>query len=174
MTERLNDLILVDCYDRPIGTAGKAEAHAAPLLHRAFSVFLINDNGELLLQKRAAGKYHSGGLWANACCSHPRRDESLEDAIERRLQEELGVTAPCRELCHFIYYMKFSEDMHEYELDHVFLGTYDGDVHFDQTEIEEVKWVDFDWLEDDMEKNPDHYASWFLIAAPKVLEFLRD
>ena len=89
MTERLNDLILVDCYDRPIGTAGKAEAHAAPLLHRAFSVFLINDNGELLLQKRAAGKYHSGGLWANACCSHPRVGEESIPSAEARLTEEL-------------------------------------------------------------------------------------
>lgn len=168
-----DQLIRVDLYDREIGYGTKEEIHRKGQLHRAFSVFLVDDD-RMLIQKRHESKYHSGGLWANACCSHPRRDESLEDAIERRLQEELGITAPCRELCHFVYYMKFSGEMHEYELDHIFLGTYDGEVHFDRNEIEEVKWVDFDWLEDDMEKNPDHYASWFLIAAPKVLEFLRD
>ncbi|MDD7390412.1 MAG: isopentenyl-diphosphate Delta-isomerase [Lachnospiraceae bacterium] len=168
-----DQLIRVDLYDKEIGYGTKEEIHRKGQLHRAFSVFLVDDD-RMLIQKRREDKYHSGGLWANACCSHPRRDESLEDAIERRLQEELGVTAPCRELSHFVYYMKFSDEMHEYELDHIFLGTYDGEVDFDRNEIEEVKWVDFDWLEDDMEKNPDHYACWFLIAAPKVLEFLRD
>lgn len=168
-----DQLIRVDLYDKEIGYGTKEEIHRKGQLHRAFSVFLVDDD-RMLIQKRREDKYHSGGLWANACCSHPRRDESLEDAIERRLQEELGITAPCRELSHFVYYMKFSDEMHEYELDHIFLGTYDGEVNFDRNEIEEVKWVDFDWLEDDMEKNPDHYACWFLIAAPKVLEFLRD
>lgn len=167
-----DQLIRVDIYDKEVGYGTKEEIHRKGLLHRAFSVFLVDDD-RMLIQKRHRDKYHSGGLWANSCCSHPRKDESLEEAVERRLEEELGVQAPCRELCHFVYYMKFSEDMHEYELDHVFVGSYDGEVQFDDTEIEEVKWVDFDWLEEDMEANPDHYACWFLIAAPKVLEFLR-
>lgn len=95
MTERLDNLILVDVFDNPIGTADKRRAHTVPLLHRAFSVFLINDLGELLLQKRASGKYHSGGLWANACCSHPRVGEESIPSAEARLMEELGVTCPC-------------------------------------------------------------------------------
>ena len=96
MTERLDNLILVDVFDNPIGTADKRRAHTVPLLHRAFSVFLINDRGELLLQKRASGKYHSGGLWANACCSHPRVGEESIPSAEARLMEELGVTCPLR------------------------------------------------------------------------------
>ena len=130
-----DQLIRVDIYDKEVGYGTKEEVHRKGLLHRAFSVFLVDDD-RMLIQKRHREKYHSGGLWANSCCSHPRKDESLEEAVERRLEEELGVQAPCRELCHFVYYMKFSEDMHEYELDHVFVGSYDGEVQFDDTEIE--------------------------------------
>ena len=114
MTERLNDLILVDCYDRPIGTAGKAEAHAAPLLHRAFSVFLINDNGELLLQKRAAGT---------------------------RMTEELGATCPLREIGSFVYLHRFADRLYEYEYDHVLLGHHNGPFTPDPGEIAALRWV---------------------------------
>lgn len=168
-----DQLIRVDLYDREIGYASKEEIHKNGWLHRAFSVFLV-DGDRMLIQKRNLKKYHSGGLWANACCSHPRQDEGLEEAVERRLFEELGVSAPCRELSHFVYYARFENGMSEYELDHIFVGHYDGEVSFDKNEIAEVKWVDFDWLEEDLQKNPDSYAVWFLTAAPRVLEFLRN
>jgi len=167
-------IILVDIFDRETGYASKAEAHRRGLLHRAFSVFILDDD-RMLLQKRHSSKYHSGGLWSNACCSHPRKDEILEDAIDRRLEEELGITGvSCRELSNFVYRTKFAEDLYEYEYDHIYVGVYDGDVHFDPEEIEEVKWVDLDWLEEDLVNNPQDYTSWFLIAAPKVLEFYRE
>lgn len=172
MTERLNDLILVDCYDRPIGTAGKAEAHAAPLLHRAFSVFLINDNGELLLQKRAAGKYHSGGLWANACCSHPRVGEESIPSAEARLMEELGVTCPLREIGCFVYLHRFHDALYEYEYDHVLIGRHCGPFTPDSEEIEELRWVTPAQLTEELRTTPERFASWFLTAAPMVLRFL--
>ena len=126
MTERLDNLILVDVFDNPIGTADKRRAHTVPLLHRAFSVFLINDRGELLLQKRASGKYHSGGLWANACCSHPRVGEESIPSAEARLMEELGVTCPLREIGCFVYLHRFHDALYEYEYDHVLIGRHCG------------------------------------------------
>ena len=172
MTERLNDLILVDCYDRPIGTAGKAEAHAAPLLHRAFSVFLINDNGELLLQKRAAGKYHSGGLWANACCSHPRTGEQTVPSAEARMTEELGVTCPLREIGSFVYLHRFADHLYEYEFDHVLLGHHNGPFTPDPGEIAALRWVGPAALEQELREIPERFAPWFLTAAPMVLRQL--
>lgn len=116
-----DQLILVDLDDVPIGSAGKAEVHRRGLLHRAFSVFLT-DGERMLLQRRSRGKYHSGGLWANACCSHPRAGESLEQAVPRRLKEELGISCPVEELFSFHYFSQYGPQLFEYELDHVFLG----------------------------------------------------
>ena len=157
MTERLDNLILVDVFDNPIGTADKRRAHTVPLLHRAFSVFLINDRGELLLQKRASGKYHSGGLWANACCSHPRVGEE---------------SIPLREIGCFVYLHRFHDALYEYEYDHVLIGRHCGPFTPDSEEIEELRWVTPAQLTEELRTTPERFASWFLTAAPMVLRFL--
>ena len=120
-----NELILVDVFDREIGCIPKETAHRHPYLHRAFSIFLYHEQ-KLLLQKRAAEKYHSGGLWANACCSHPRWGEKLAEACQRRLQEELGIVCPLQELTSFVYLHQFGPKLYEYEYDHILLGQYAG------------------------------------------------
>lgn len=170
-----DQLIKVDIYDREIGCGGKMEIHRKGELHRAFSVFLV-DGDRMLIQRRNPDKYHSGGLWANSCCSHPRKGEALEEAVNRRLEQELGVTALCRELFSFVYFTRYSDQMFEYEFDHVFLGRFseEREIPFDPEEIAEVKWVDCSWLEQDLAENPQRYSSWFLIAAPRVLQFLRE
>lgn len=164
-----DQLILIDLFDREIGYGPKLEVHRRGQLHRAFSVFLI-DGDRMLIQQRNPEKYHSGGLWANACCSHPRKGENLEEAVVRRMEEELGIRTDCKELFHFVYYSKYSDEMHEYELDHVFLGTYHGDPSFSREEIAQVKWVSMEWLAEDLKNHPEQYTSWFQIAAPSVLE----
>ena len=133
-------LILVDIDDNPIGEAGKLEAHQKSLLHRAFSVFLYKD-GKMLIQKRADDKYHSGGLIANTCCSHPRVDEKLEDAVKRRLMEEAGVECPVKHLTSFIYRERF-EELCEYEYDHIFVGEYDGEYVCNFEEAQEMYYED--------------------------------
>ena len=166
-----NKMILTDIYDNEIGTMSKSDAHRLGKLHRAFSVFIINGE-EMLIQKRSKGKYHSGGLWANACCSHPRSGEALEDAVRRRLKEELGVSCTVREVDSFVYFSKYAADLFEYEYDHVFLGEYGGDFTPDPEEIEEVKWIGFSELEQLLITEPESFSTWFLIAAPKVLALL--
>ena len=121
----MEELILVDLDDREIGTMDKAEAHRLGRLHRAFSVFIV-DCDRMLIQQRNRGKYHSGGLWANACCSHPRHGETLPEATERRLREELGISCELRELFDFVYFSRYVDDLFEYEYDHVFVGEYSG------------------------------------------------
>lgn len=168
----MNSLILTDIYDNEIGTMSKSEAHRLGRLHRAFSVFIV-DGDKMLIQKRHRDKYHSGGLWANACCSHPRHGEALDEAVERRLREELGIRCETRELFSFVYFTKYAEDLFEYEYDHVFLGSCSGDFNFDRSEIEELQWVSLSELERRMAEKPQEFASWFMIAAPKVLQILR-
>lgn len=161
-------LILVDLLDREIGQAPKMEAHRKGLLHRAFSVFLFRDDC-LWIQKRAAGKYHSAGLWANTCCSHPRIGETLEDAVQRRLQQEVGVRCEVKHLSAFVYRAEFPEQkLSEYEYDHIFVGQYDGPLHPNPEEIGELKLVPVTELAEDMRKNPARYAAWFLTAFPMV------
>ena len=121
----------------------------------------------MLLQKRSAEKYHSGGLWTNACCSHPRQGEELSEAVERRLKEELGVRMPVEELYSFVYRAQFENGLTEYE--HVFLGEYDGEIRLNEEEASEIRWMDMDELAEDLWKNPEKYTAWFLIAAPQVL-----
>ncbi|MGL5440655.1 MAG: isopentenyl-diphosphate Delta-isomerase [Filifactoraceae bacterium] len=165
-------LILVDSFDNEIGSASKHEAHEKALLHRAFSVFIVNE-GKMLIQKRAYHKYHSGGLWANACCSHPRLGESLEEAVPRRMYEELGFSQNVKKLFTFTYFHKYSEEMYEYEYDHVFLGEYEGIIIINSDEIAEIRWIEFDNLEKEMRRFPNQFSAWFHIAAPKVMEVLR-
>lgn len=170
----MNDLILVDIFDNELGKISKTEAHEKPMLHRAFSVFLFHDN-MMLIQRRAFHKYHSGGLYANTCCSHPRSADILGDASVR-LMEEVGISISkndLKELFKFTYMTKFNENLFEYELDHVIVGEYSGDFTINPDEVCEMKWVDISELSADMVKNPTKYSSWFLICAPKVIEYIK-
>lgn len=168
--EANESLILVTVDDKEIGTLGKEAVHREGLLHRAFSVFLY-DGERMLLQKRAEGKYHSGGLWTNACCSHPRAGEELEEAVHRRLMLECGLDTEVRELFSFTYRTKFADDLCEYEYDHVFLGTYDSKlpVRLDPEEASDYRWVALSDLKQELLLKPDTFTSWFLIAVSKVL-----
>ncbi len=164
-----NQVILVDKNDKAIGTASKEAAHREPLLHRAFSVFLYSKTA-MLLQRRALDKYHSGGLWANTCCSHPREGESVLEAAESRLQEEVGISCNLSPLFEFRYMHQFEEDLYEHEYDHVFIGEYDGEYRPNPEEIAEMRWVTFQELLEEIKKYPQRFAPWFLLAAPKVIE----
>lgn len=164
------EVILVDLQNNPLGILGKAGAHKMPRLHRAFSVFLYHGD-QVLIQQRARHKYHSGGLWANTCCSHPRPGEVLEDCVKQRLWEETGVAHNNLRWHHdFIYFAKFAEDLYEYEYDHVFIGEYDGPYTANLEEVEELRWVGVSDLRRDLVENPEKYTPWFLICAPKVLD----
>ena len=155
----MNPIILTDLYDNEIGVMSKSEAHRLGRLHRAFSVFIV-DGDKMLIQKRHRDKYHSGGLWANACCSHPAPGEELEDAVRRRLREELGIACDTRELFGFVYFSKYADDLFEYEYDHVFIGTYSGECDFDRDEIEELRWIGLAELEKLMTEQPQLFATW--------------
>jgi len=165
----MDELILVDLDDNEIGHMSKPEAHRLGTLHRAFSVFIINDKNEMLIQKRNENKYHSGGLWTNACCSHPRLGENLLDAVHRRLVEEIGFDTEVAEQFGFVYRTQFDKELFEYEYDHVFLGKYDGEITLNKEEASEIKWIDIEALKKDLVENANDYTSWFLIAAPRLL-----
>jgi isopentenyl-diphosphate delta-isomerase len=168
----MEKIILVDVFDRQTGTEEKIEAHRSPQLHRAFSVF-VHHGGKMLIQQRAVHKYHSGGLWANACCSHPRDGERTEEAVPRRMEEELGIrNADVTELFSFVYMHKFRDDMYEYEYDHVFAADYGGAIAANRDEIGNVEWVELRELARRLRADPEIFASWFLIAAPRVLKIL--
>lgn len=169
-----NEVVLVDVNDKEIRSETKTNAHKQPLLHRAFSIFLYNSKKEILIQKRAANKYHSPNLWANACCSHPKKGENITDSAKERLKDEIGVNTEIKELFSFIYLNKFNDDLYEYEYDHVFLGKYDGNVTLNEEEASETKWTTIEDLEKDLTENPLKYASWFIICAPKVLSYLKN
>ena len=168
-------LIWVDIFDNEIGSGEKLDTHVKNQLHRAFSVFLVHE-GKMLLQRRALEKYHSGGLWANACCSHPRWGEDLEEAVEKRLEEELGIlrgSCVLKELFSFNYFSQY-EGLSEYEVDHVFLTDYVGDITADPDEIMDLRWISFADLQVELETKPQQFSTWFLIAAPRVLEYLKE
>jgi len=154
-------VILVDEKDRQMGFMGKMEAHEKALLHRAFSIFIFNAEGEMLLQQRAYAKYHSGGLWTNACCSHPRPGESTVDAAHRRLAEEMGVRCNLQPLFTAQYRAAVSNGYIEDEVVHVFGGTYEGAVTPDPAEVADWKWISLATLIDDLDRHPEHYTIWF-------------
>lgn len=154
-------IILVDASDKPIGVAGKTEVHRRGLPHRAISVLVRNSAGALLIQRRNPQKYHSGGLWANTCCSHPRPGESTLDAALRRLPEEMGFTCTLTPLFITRYRAKLSNGFIEDELVHAFGGTFDGEVSPDPEEVSEHAWVPFDTLWADHKANPAAYTVWF-------------
>lgn len=161
-----NEMILVDMQDREIGTADKETVHAEGRLHRAFSVFLFSKDGEkLLLQRRAYGKYHCGGLWTNTCCSHPRKGENLIDSAKNRLKEEMGIQIDSLEEsgC-FVYRCRFSNGVTEFEYDHILTGYYDGGFTCDPEEVTEAKWVLLPDLREHIAAHPDEYTPWFITA----------
>ena len=164
-------LVLVDLFDNQIGKASKKEVHDKGLLHRAFSLFIVHGD-KMLIQKRNRNKYHSGGLWTNACCSHPRYGELLDEAVIRRVKEELGITTRFDKMFSFVYRSIFNNGIIEYEYDHVFISDYDGNIDLDEEEDEEYKGIGLKDLADDLVNNPDKYTVWFQIAAPKVLELI--
>lgn len=157
--------------DEQIGTMEKMQAHVKGLLHRAFSVFIFNNKGELLLQQRAAGKYHNGGLWTNTCCSHPLPGEEVLLAAERRLVEEMGFATEIIPAFHFTYKATFSNGLTEYEFDHVFTGLYDGEIKADKNEVSDYCFKSIDEIEASLETHPQKYTEWFKIALPSVKAF---
>ncbi len=170
----LEHIVLVNEKDEMTGTMEKLEVHEKGLLHRAFSIFIINRNGEWLLHKRAAEKYHSAGLWTNACCSHPFPGEEVLNGAHRRLQQELGFDCKLKKAFHFTYKAHFENGLTEFEFDHVFLGVYDGEIAFNPAEISEYKYIGTDELAAWIEKAPNEFTRWFCIAFPQVLDYTKN
>ena len=156
-------VILVNEKDEPIGLMGKMEAHEKGLLHRAFSVFIFNSKQEVLLQQRAACKYHSPNLWTNTCCSHPRAGETNQQAGERRLQEEMGLQVPLREGFSFIYKAPFDNGLTEHEYDHVLVGYSDAQPQINPEEVASWKWLSLEAIKEDILQSPERYTAWFKI-----------
>ncbi len=170
----MHDIILVDEKDREVGTGEKMPVHRKGQLHRAFSVFVFNSTGELMIQRRAKGKYHSAGLWTNTCCSHPKPGEETAAAAHRRLKEEMGFDAALKEVTSFIYKVEFEKDLWEHEYDHVFFGIFDTEPKPDPAEVGEWKWIPIDELERDVRENPQNYTYWFREILAQVLEFRKN
>lgn len=170
MPDHTSYLILVDHNDRQVGKMEKMEVHRLGLLHRAFSIFIFNTRGELLLQQRADSKYHSGGLWTNTCCSHPGFGESLNDAIERRLFEEMGMKAETTFAFSFIYHAQFGNGLQEHEFDHVYMGVSDALPKPDENEVKAWKYLSLEGLALDIEKQPAAYTEWFKACFANVKE----
>lgn len=165
-------VILVNEQDEQIGLMPKLEAHQKGVLHRAFSVFVFNENDELMLQKRAYHKYHSPGLWTNTCCSHQRDGESNLQAGTRRLQEEMGFVTPLKESVSFIYKAPFDNGLTEHEYDHVLIGYYDQVPVINPEEVADWKWMALDEVKTDIEENPEQYTAWFKIIFDKFYSHL--
>ena len=164
----MEKVILVDKNDRQVGLMEKQEAHIKGLLHRAFSVFIFNTKNELLLQKRANQKYHSGGLWTNTCCSHPRDNESTIDAAYRRLNEEMGMTCDLELKFNFIYKAKLDNNLYEHELDHVFFGFSDTIPKINKKEVCAFDYKTLEFLKKDIIISPNNYTEWFKICLNEV------
>lgn len=167
-------VVLVDQNDQKLGLMEKQQAHVAGLLHRAFSVFVFNSKGELMIQQRAASKYHSPTLWTNTCCSHPRDNETYEQAAHRRLEEEMGFDCELEYKFNFIYKAHLENDLIEHELDHVFIGTFDDEPKLNPDEVMAYRWVELDDLKKDMEKNPQNYTAWFKIIFEHYVSYIEE
>lgn len=166
----LENVILVDKNDRPIGSQEKLAAHLIPQRHRAFSVFIFNHKGEVLIQKRALGKYHSPGLWANSCCGHPRPEEDVKEAASRRLEEELGFCCsltPIRTVC---YTLKLEKNLWELEYTHIFKGIYEEIIHCNPEEVCDIQWISPVQLQKDVVVHPQKYARWFRLYILKYFD----
>lgn len=165
-------VILVDENDVPRGTMEKMEAHKKGELHRAFSIFVFNSKGELLLQRRAMDKYHSGGLWTNTCCSHPQPEENLLESAHKRLHEEMGFSCTLENFFHFIYKAEMDNELTEHELDHVFIGYYNENPKINSREVAEWKYMSINEIQKNIKLNPELYTAWFKIVFVKVLEYI--
>lgn len=170
--ETINEVVLVNEQDIAVGRMNKLQAHQEGHLHRAFSVFIFNNKNELLLQKRAIDKYHSGGLWTNTCCSHPADGEDPKTSAERRLQEEMGFTVPLKFFKSFTYRADLENGLIEHEFDHVFIGYYNGDAKPDPAEVVEWKYIGVDDLLLDMKADPSGYTAWLNIIMPEVWAYI--
>lgn len=168
----MEKVILVDLNDQVLGEMEKMEAHRKGLLHRAFSVFILNSSNELLLHQRAWDKYHSGGLWTNACCSHPRPGENLIEAGQRRLVEEMGLAADLKELYSFIYHAELDSGLTEHEFDHVLLGYSDETPSPASEEVAAWKYIRIEEIKKDLENSPENYTFWFKETFPSFLEHI--
>lgn len=157
----MDRVILVDEQDNSIGTMEKMEAHEKGLLHRAFSILVFNSKGEMLIQKRASSKYHSGGLWTNACCSHPAPGESIEEATRKRLKYEMGIDLRPEYAYKFIYRTGLDKDLIEHELDYVFTALFDGEPDVNDREVEDWKYIGMNALREDIAAHPERYTYWF-------------
>jgi len=167
-------VILVDENDNQIGLMPKMEAHEKAVLHRAFSVFVFNENNELMLQQRALQKYHSPGLWTNTCCSHQRDGESNLVAGKRRLFEEMGFTTELKETTSFIYKAPFENGLTEHEFDHILVGTYEGTPNINEEEVAAWKWMDLESVKKDIKNHPENYTAWFKIIFEKYYNTLEE
>ncbi len=174
MNETQKKVVLVDENDHVLGEMEKLEAHEKGLLHRAISVFIFNEHGQMLLQQRAADKYHSPNLWTNACCSHPYLDETYQEAAERRLQEELNISVPLKPIFQFTYKADVGDGLYEHELDHVFSGTYNEEITPNPDEVKAIKWMTVNEVREDMEENKENYTVWFQIIFDKFLNYFLD
>lgn len=170
---RNREVILVTKQDLAIGSLEKLEAHQKGLLHRAFSVFVFNDNNELLLQRRAFGKYHSEGLWTNTCCSHPSPGETNLEAAHRRLEEEMGFDCELEKAFHFIYHVSLENNLIEHELDHVFIGFSEETPHLNTEEAIAFKWMNLESIQTDMQQRPQDYTFWFKLIIQEHLDQLK-
>ena len=166
------DVILVDQNDLEVGTCEKLAAHQQGLLHRAFSIFIFNKSGQLLLQQRALGKYHSGGLWSNTVCSHPLPGEDILDAGKRRLQEEMGFVTKLNDSISFIYKAPFANGLTEHEYDHVLLGRFNDEPKINEEEVASWKWMSIENVKIDIALNPEIYTEWFKIIFEKFYEYI--
>ena len=169
-------VVLVTPEDTILGLMNKQEAHVAGLLHRAFSVFIFNEKGEMLLQKRAAAKYHSPNQWTNAVCSHPRMHETYQEAAERRLLEELNIQTPLNYKFHFIYKADVGGGLWEHELDHVFVGQWDSTLMItpNTEEVAEVRFISMANLEKEIQQHPENFTEWFKIILKEYQQHLNN
>jgi isopentenyl-diphosphate Delta-isomerase len=170
----MEQVVLVNELDQEIGLMEKMEAHEKALLHRAFSVFVFNDAGELLLQQRAFEKYHSGGLWTNTCCSHPRPNETVLDAANRRLMEEMGFQTPLNKVFDFIYQAEFSNGLTEHEFDHVLIGHYNGAIVPDPHEVHAYEYRTMESIQASLDAKEGLFTAWFEIIFPKMMDWWKN
>jgi isopentenyl-diphosphate delta-isomerase len=169
----LTQVILVDEKDNVLGFMEKMEAHRKGLLHRAFSIFIFNASNEMLLQQRALTKYHSAGLWSNACCSHPYPGEETKLAAQRRLNEEMGFKTYLKKTFDFVYGASFENGLAENEFDHVFVGEYNGEIKFNLEEVMDYSFKSMKEIGQELKTKPEKYTAWFHIAFPKVADWQR-
>ena len=170
----IEEVVLVNEKDEAVGTMEKMAAHEQAILHRAFSVFVFNNGGDILMHQRAHSKYHSGGLWTNTCCSHPRPGEEVVAAATRRLQEEMGFTTNLTKAFDFTYKAAFDNGLTEHEFDHVFIGIYEGPIHFNPNEVAAYSFMTVKELEEQIQVTPDRFTAWFHIAYLKLKVWLAD